>query len=400
MGASVWNGTAWVPAVDVRAWNGTSFAQAKRVSVWDGEAWAEAWVAPTVIGNPEEPQPEPPPPPPPPPPPVEPDPDPPAPTYVQVHNGHCHDIIAGMAAAKAAGLPLRLTGTFYVYTNVLIPDNLYINATGAMFYVNNDGSGYNAGRFRNATNGDAPVYGQAGWWTWDGGTFDGTGDGIFTVSHSPGFTIKNTTMYRYCSTPNIGHAIEINSSGGADNVNGPFTVKIQSNTFLGTNLGQRENTNDEPVHFDWNWTGSGASAPTWSLGDPISQSTQVMCHNVLIDSNVFHRVAETGGWEFAKCAIGGHGRPDWMQYRHNHFQISNNVIHGAQGGTIPSPDKGAIHLFRVRQASAVGNKLYGGVTDRYITAEDATDATYCTASGNLSYNPTLVGPNRIVIKNA
>ena len=334
-----------------------------------------------------------------PPPPV----DPPPASVVTVSGGHCHDIQAGMSAAAAAGLPLRLAGTFHVYTSVYIPDNLYIDATGSMFYVNKhtDGS-FNAGRFRNDPKGNAAGYGQAGGFTWVGGTLDGNGGGIFTISHSPGFTIQGATMYRYCSTAVNGHAIEVNSSGGADNVSGPFNVRILSNTFLGTDLGQRANSNDEPVQFDWNWGGSGASAPVWNPGDPVSESTQVMCHNVLIDGNVFHRVSESAPWEFAKCAIGGHDSADSAvvaTYRHNHFQISNNVIHGARGSNGTNPDKGAIHIYRVRQASAIGNQFYGGAVNRIITAENSTDAGYCSASGNASYNPTVAGTNSIIVLN-
>ncbi len=316
-------------------------------------------------------------------------------SYVTVNGGHCHDIQAGMDAAVAQGKTLRLTGTFYVYTDVFIPSNLSILATGAKFNVNNCNGVYNAGRFKNATNGNAAQYGQAGWFVWDGGEFDGNGRGIFTISHSPGFTIKNTTMYRYCSSTYAGHAIEANSSGGADNVTGPYNVQILNNNFRGTDLGQRDNSNDEPIQFDWNWDGSGASAPVWHVGDPISQATQVMCHNFLIEGNTFHRLSESSPWNFAKCAIGGHDSADSRivpTYRHNHFLIRGNTIHGAVGSNLTSPDKGAIHLFRVRQAVVQNNTIVGGTSGRYVTAEVASDVSTCSASGN---SPS--GANTIVV---
>ena len=337
-----------------------------------------------------------------------------------LNSGHCHDINAAMAAAKSQGKVLRLPGTYYSYTTMYIPDNLYINATGGMFYLNSTSAqpsaGFDSGRWKNDDKGNAAGYGQAGGFTLDGGTYDGNGDGCMTISHSPGFTVKNATFYRYCKTGNTGHAIETNSSGGTDNVNGPFTVQIVSNTFHGTDLGQRTNSNDEPCHYDWNWGStagsgkedSGAAPPLWRPGEPVSTASQVMCHNVLIQGNTFHRHSEGGNYPgsinggFAICAIGGHDSSDSAvvaSYRHNHFLITGNAIHGAVGSTGVNPDKGAIHLFRVRGASVTNNALYGGVTLRYITAEDATDATYCSASGNGSANPALAGNDNIVVRN-
>lgn len=344
-------------------------------------------------------------------------------TEITVNGGHCHNIQAGIDAAASQGKTLRLTGTFYCYTNVYVKDNVYVNATGAMFYLNSKsatpGAVFDAGRIKNDEKGNVPVggpgfnngYGMAGGFTWDGGTFDGNGEGCMTFSHSPGYTIKNATFYRYCSTGNTGHAIEMNSSGGLDNVSGAYTVQILDNQFLGTDRGQRTNSNDEPVQWDWNWNGpsggSGAAPPVWNPGDTVSEQTQVMCHNVRIAGNTFHRLSES--WDsainggFALCAIGGHDSADASvvaSYRHNHFLIENNIIHGARGSTAVNPDKGAIHLYRVRQATARNNTLYGGVQSRYITAEDATDATYCSASGNASSNPALTGNNSIVVQNA
>lgn len=334
---------------------------------------------------------------------LNPDPDPPPAGVLQLDGGHCHDIQQAMNAAAAQGKTLRLTGTFHVYTHVYIPAGLLIDATGAMFYVNSEqavaGAPFNSGRFKNDSHNSAPEYGAAGGWTWTGGTFDGNGEGIFTLSHSPGFTIQKITAYRYCSSGNTGHAIEINSSGGVNDLSGPYNVQILDSDFLGTDRGQRSNSNDEPVHLDWNWDGSGAAAPVWCPGDPVSEKTQVMCHNVLIKGNRFK--SKGSGWAAAKCAVGGHDTSDTRYdpaYRHNHILIEGNQIEGAVGSTEVSPNKGAIHLCWVRDAVVKGNTLNGGVTRRYITAEDAKDATYCTASGNTSSNPTLSNPNAIVIE--
>jgi hypothetical protein len=319
-----------------------------------------------------------------------------------------------MDSAAAKGLPLRLVGTFYISTTVNIPDNLYIQGGGAKFYLSStppaacDGGpgAYNAGRIRNATKGNAAGYGQAGGFTWDGGEFDGNRDGIMTFSHSPGFTVKNCTFYSWCyfnsdSDKNTGHAIEINSSGGADNTDGPYTVQILNNTFLGV-YSQRPWSNDEPVHWDWNWNGSGGTPPFWEVGDPANSTTQTMCHNVLIQGNTFHRKDESGTWKFALCAIGGHDSSDAAikpATRHNHFLIDGNKIHGAVGASANvQSDKGAIHLFRVRQAKVTNNEMFGCTASRLVSAENKTDAGYCSASGN-THNGASAG-NTIVVQGA
>lgn len=305
------------------------------------------------------------------------------------------------AAAKKVGL--RLTGTFFLAATVKVPAGLYIDATSAKFFVNSaaphEKAPYNSGRFRNDDLGSKPEYGAAGWFIWNGGEFDGNGEGIWTISHSPGFIIKNATMYNYCSSANTGHAIETNSSGGVNNLKGPYNVQILNNRFLGTNRGQRPNSNDEPVHFDWNWKGSGGAAPVWDVGDPVTEKTQVMTHNVLVKGNTFHRKSEAGGWQFAKTAMGGHDASDSRYdpaFRHNHFLFEGNQIHGAVGSSEVSPNKGAIHLAWVRDAVVRNNVLHGGVARRYITAEDKKDSTFCSASGNTSKSPSLTGNNTII----
>lgn len=338
-------------------------------------------------------------------------------TEVVVDGGKCGtgaQIQAGMDSAAAKGLPLRLVGTFYISTTVNIPDNLYIQGGGAKFYLSStppaacDGGpgAYNAGRIRNATKGSAAGYGQAGGFTWDGGEFDGNRDGIMTFSHSPGFTVKNCTFYSWCyynssGDNNTGHAIEINSSGGADNTDGPYTVQILNNTFLGV-YSQRPWSNDEPVHWDWNWNGSGGTPPFWEVGDPANSTTQTMCHNVLIQGNTFHRKDESGTWKFALCAIGGHDSSDAAikpATRHNHFLIDGNKIHGAVGASANvQSDKGAIHLFRVRQAKVTNNEMFGCTASRLVSAENKTDAGYCSAAGN-THNGAPAG-NTIVVQGA
>lgn len=347
---------------------------------------------------------------------------------VTVNGGHCHDIQTGLDTAAAQGKTLRLTGTFHVYTNVWIPSNVYVNATGAKFNVNRGtgaytrpGDAFNAGRFKNNTNGGAGGYGQAGWFTWDGGEFDGNGEGIFTISHSPGFTIKNATFYRYCANSTYfswgdGHAIEINSSGGDDNKSGEdgtFNVQILNNTFQGTDMGQRAWGNDEPVQWDWAWEGSGVSAPY----------DGTMCHNILVQGNTFHRYNEgatvSGAglngyndwqWRFAICAIGGHDPSQssidgliagtrqpaggWNQSsdtpleRHNHIKVTGNAIHGAAGyaGGSLKFDKGAIHIHRTRQAWVTNNAFYG-CGSRQVSGWNSGDIpTYGVVYGNTSNN--------------
>jgi hypothetical protein len=350
---------------------------------------------------------------------------------VTVNGGHCHDIQAGLNTAAAEGKTLRLTGTFLVYTNVDIPSNVYINATGAKFNCNRDGAAYarpgdahNAGKFVNQSPGTGG-YKHAGWFTWDGGEFDGNGEGCFTISHSPGFTIKNATFYRYCANQTYfswgdGHAIEINSSGGTDNAsgeNGTFNVQILNNSFLGTDMGQRAWGNDEPVQLDWSWEGSGGASP----------HDGTMCHNVLIQGNYFHRYNEgatvSGAglngyndwqWRFAICAIGGHdpsgtslegmqaGTVDpgvgwWIgspspagkpKERHNHVKISGNNIHGAAGyaGGSLAFDKGAIHAHRLRQVWVVDNNFYGCGSHQVSGWASDDIPTYGSVARNTSNN--------------
>jgi hypothetical protein len=337
----------------------------------------------------------------------------PPPTTHTVSGGHCHDIQAGMNHASANGLTLILTGTFYLYTNVEIPANLNIVATGAHFYCNkanggdvNPGQSYNAGRFVNARGAGTGGYNHAGWFTWDGGTFDGNGEGIFTISHAPGFTIKNATLYRHCADMSRfswgdGHAIEINACGGPDNktgIDGTFNVQILSCRFGGSDIGQRANTNDEPLQWDWSWEGSGGASP----------HDGTMCHNILVDSCTFQRLHESGSWVHPPCGVGGHdpskesleqiqagtrapsgywegaanstGKP---KTGHNHIKVSNCVFHGATGvfDNRLSFDKGAIHLHRVRDGWAVNNQFFG-CASKPVTAWSSADAAYCSASGN------------------
>lgn len=345
---------------------------------------------------------------------------------VVVNGGHCHNIQAGMDLAKSQGKALRLTGTFLVYTNVSIPANLAIDATGAKFNCNRDSSTYvrpgdahNAGKFVNGGSGGA--YNRDGWFNWNGGTFDGNGDSCMTISHSPGFTVRNATFYRYCADQNYfswgdGHAIEINSSGGPDNAtgqNGTFNVLISACKFQGTDMGQRAWGNDEPIHYDWAWEGSGGAAP-WD---------GTMTHNVRVTGCTFHRFSETatvsgaghGGynnwqWRFAICAIGGHdpsqaakdgmangsldpsggwnNSTDRPKERHNHFKFDGNAIHGSLGyaGGSLRFDKGAIHAHRLRQVWVVNNNFYGCGAHQ-VSGWDSSDIpTYGSVSGNTSNN--------------
>ncbi|MBW2527255.1 MAG: hypothetical protein JRI23_23945 [Deltaproteobacteria bacterium] len=130
------------------------------------------------------------------------------PTEVHVAGGDCNALQAGLDQSAAASLPLRLTGTFTVNCTVRIPSSVSIDGSAATFNFTK------AGRIRNKTNGGGGGYTHAGGFVWDGGTFVGAGNGVFTISHSPGFTIRNTVQYAYAEDGDDGHGIEINSSGG------------------------------------------------------------------------------------------------------------------------------------------------------------------------------------------
>jgi hypothetical protein len=339
----------------------------------------------------------------------------PAPTYVTLNGGTHVELEAKMReAASHPSKTLRLTGTFHLYGNAEIQAGITIIATGAKFNCNRNlgayskpGDAHQPGKFINENGSGLGGYDHAGWFVWDGGEFDGNGEGCFTISHSPGFTIKNATFYRYCADQDYfswgdGHAIEVNSSGGPDNksgLNGTFNVLIQGCTFLGTDMGQRAWGNDEPVQYDWSWDGSGGRAPY----------DGTMTHNMRVTGCTFHRYSEgatasgEGGdvgkwtnwqWRFAICAIGAHNPGSTLRptERHNHLQFDNNAIHGADGyrGSLLAFDKGAIHSHAARQVWVVNNQFYGcggGNGGYQVTAQDATDVTYNeTPSGNTSNN--------------
>ena len=333
-------------------------------------------------------------------------------SYVRLNGGNHVDLEAAMRSATNAGKTLVLTGTFHLYGNAEIPANANVIATGAKFNCNRNygaysrpGDAHESGKLINDNGAGGGGYTHAGWFTWDGGEFDGNGESCFTISHSPGFTIRNATLYRYCANQSYfswgdGHAIEVNSSGGADNgtgQGGTFNVLIQNCTFHGTDMGQRAWGNDEPMHYDWSWDGSGGRAPY----------DDTMSHNVRITGCLFHRHNEgatvsgagVGGWtdwqwRFAICGIGGHNPAGTLRpaNRHNHFQFDNNSIHGSDGyaGNQLSFDKGAIHSHAVRQCWVVNNSFYGcggGNGGWQVTAQDSTDVTYNqTPSGNGSNN--------------
>lgn len=282
-------------------------------------------------------------------------PQPAAPTEVLVQGGGCLDLQQGLNQAASSSLPLRLTGTFTVDCRVRIPSNVTVDAGAATFAFTK------AGRIRNAQNGGGGGYTHAGGFVWNGGTFVGAGNGVFTISHSPGFTITNTTMYAWADAGDDGHAIEINSSGGTHTPD-VYAVHITNNTFLGL-TGQRANSNDEAVQYDFAWDGSGGDAPF----------DNTMTHNLRIAGNTFHRLDESGAWEFSLCAIGGHrGSAGEPVERHNGFLIENNAIHGAVGATVDvSPNKGGIALWNVRDAQVRNNAFFGCTATRLVSAWDA-----------------------------
>jgi hypothetical protein len=150
------------------------------------------------------------------------------------------------------------SGKFY------IPANTHIVATGSTFIVHQG--------IVNAGSGGG--YGRAGGWTWEGGTFDGMGirTTMFSLAHSPGFTIKGIRV-RGCAPK--GHGIEINSSGGP--VQAGYTVVIDGCAFDGV-MGHRsgEGSYDEAIHIDYAW---GASAAT---ANPENDGT--VCNNVVVQN--------------------------------------------------------------------------------------------------------------------
>jgi hypothetical protein len=307
-------------------------------------------------------------------------------------------LVNAMRDARAANLPLRIVGAWTLELNsIWIPDGVVVRAHGAVF------NHRPVARFRNAARwpaADMPTscggY-DGGSFHWEGGEFNGGGDGIFTISHSPGFTIRDTTMYNYCTSTEDGHAIEINSSGGNDLGLTEYRVWILNNKFRGVQNGQRPNSNDEPVHYDWAWQGSGCGGA----------EDHTMCHNVYIGFNEFW-----SPWEHAKCAIGGH-RMSAASYgdmgnaglknpadgnpseRHNSFLIERNVIHGAVGATSGvSPDKGSIALFCLRGVHVRDNAFHGclpGVSGKLVSAFDPTQNLNSAIVGISIYGNTHNG---------
>jgi hypothetical protein len=294
-------------------------------------------------------------------------------TEVHVAGGDCNSLQGGLDQSASTGLPLRLTGTFTVNCAVRIPSNVQINGQAATFNFTK------AGRIRNKTNGGGGGYSHAGGFVWDGGTFLGAGNGVFTISHSPGFTIKNTVQYAYAEATDDGHAIEVNSSGGPHTPH-TYTVHITGNSFLGV-TGQRMNSNDEPVQYDFSWDGSGGDGPF----------DGTMTHNLYIGYNTFHRLDESGTWQFALCAIGAHrGGAGEPTERHNGILIEHNQIHGAVGATANvSPDKGAIALWNARDVWIRNNAFFVCTSSRLVSGWDANsnrDLNDATMNINISGN--------------
>jgi hypothetical protein len=327
-----------------------------------------------------------------------------APTEVVTDNGSYNGVSGGtglvnaMRAARSAGLPLRVVGTWTLELNdIWIPDGVTVRAHGAVFNHRPVARFKNAAKWPAANMPDSCRGYDGGTFHWEGGEFNGGGDGIFTISHSPGFTIRDTTMYNYCTSTEDGHAIEINSSGGNDLGLADYRVWIVNNKFRGVQNGQRPNSNDEPVHYDWAWKGSGCGGA----------EDHTMCHNVYIGSNEFW-----SPWEHAKCAIGGH-RMSSASYnvmgnaglanpadgnpseRHNSFLIEGNVIHGATGATSGvSPDKGSIALFCLRGVHVRNNAFYGclpGVSGKLVSAFDPTQNLNSAIVGISIYGNTHDG---------
>lgn len=293
-------------------------------------------------------------------------------------------------------------GDYTITSQFFIPSNVYITATGANIKLT-------GGSIKNAAPADCGVVGDnhythAGGFTWDGGTiYRDQGDSLMSFAHAPSLTVMNTTFFRYATADNMGHAIEINAVGGPNmgtNPNaatGPYTVRIVNNRFLGVDQGQRPNSNDEPIQYDWAYSEGAAGAKVCPNQTDVMAST--MCHNVEISGNTFHRYAEVGGWQFGLCAIGGHksaedivGTRRLPTNRHNNFLIANNEIHGAVGSTGTNPDKGAIHLFALRGVTVTGNNFFGCDASRLVTYEIDGNAAGEVESSDFSYITSQVTP--------
>lgn len=297
-------------------------------------------------------------------------------------------LVNAMRAARSANLPLWVYGTWNLeLDNIWIPDGVSVYCQPGVKFNHTP-----MARFRNADKWPATSMADStggyngGSFFWDGGEFDGGGDGIFTLSHSPGFTIQNTKMYNWSADGGDGHAIEINSSGGANANFGVFNVNILNNQFLGLGLGQRTNSNDEAVQWDWAWQGSGCAGA----------EDHTMCHNIRIAGNTSHRLTEAWGsisglvnGGFAKCFTGGHrmssasygdmgnaglANPSdgYPSERHNSVLIENNAIHAAVGSTETTPDKGAIALWMTRDVIVRNNNFYSCTDNRLVSAIDKT----------------------------
>lgn len=363
MSMTFWDGATWVDPGTLTYWDGASWATPGEASVWDGTAWVPCWTGGITASDDN---------------------------YLGVSGGT--GLMNAMFDARELGVPLTVTGTWGLELNAIwIPDGVTVIATGAKFNHTPTARFKNAAAWPATTMPDTCGGYDGGSFTWTGGEFNGGGDGIFTLSHSPGFTISSTVMYNYCTDSNSGHAIEINSSGGPNDLAGSdYRVKILGNFFRGVQS-QRSNSNDEPLHYDWAWNGSGCAGA----------EDHTMCHNLLLSGNSFHRLDESGAWEFGLCAIGGHrmssdsygdmgnaGIPNPADgepaERHNFFLIEDSTIHGAVGSTGTSPNKGAIHLWNVRDVIVRNNNLHGCTPDRLVTGWDADPIDLNGSPANIS----------------
>jgi hypothetical protein len=116
-----------------------------------------------------------------------------------------------------------------------------------------------------------------------------------------------------------------------------------------------------------------------------------MTHNLYIGYNTFHRLDESGTWQFALCAIGAHrGGAGEPTERHNGILIEHNQIHGAVGATANvSPDKGAIALWNARDVWIRNNAFFVCTSSRLVSGWDANsnrDLNDATMNINISGN--------------
>lgn len=193
---------------------------------------------------------------------------------------------------------LILKGTWYMSGAAYIPPNVDVTATGAVFNAHTGTMFINMGTPAGATVASSDYratnggkYNRAGGWTWTGGTMNANNKGgAFSLSHSPGYTIQNVTIY---NTDVPGHGIENNSSGGYPSskrvdsmAESEFTVRILNNTFLGMSMNRRNSNDDEAIHIDYSWIKPDGTLDGFPAASAPVVNDGTVCNKVLVKGNV------------------------------------------------------------------------------------------------------------------